>query len=462
MSTTYPPRPPARPPAARHTATRPERTGPRSPAALVLTLCWAGAAAVVALWWHDTRAVVGPADWLIGGGRIAGLLCGYSCALLVLLMARVPALESGVGSDRVARWHAMAGRYTVCLLLAHVVLVLWGYAVQAHSALPGEAWTVVTTYPDMLKGTVGGLLLLGVGAVSVRAVRRRVRYETWYYLHLLTYLAVFLAFWHQLALGADVGGGPARAAWYALYAGAAAAVLWFRVLVPVRMNVRHRLHVLAVVEEAPGVVSVLVGGRRLEDLAARPGQFFRWRFLAPGLRWTASPYSLSAAPRPGVLRITVKAVGGHSAALAGLAPGTRVWAEGPYGALTADRRTRQKVLLLAGGVGVTPLRALFESLPARPGDLTLVYRASSAAGLALRGELESIAAARGARLHLVVNAPGGGRPRLTVAGLRETLPDIAQHDVYVCGPPGLLRESYDVLRAAGVPARRIHHESFEL
>jgi ferredoxin-NADP reductase len=429
----------------------------------VLALGWAGAAAVIALWWHDTGAVVGPADWLLGAGRMAGLLTGYTCALLIGLMARIPALESGVGSDRVARWHAMAGRYTICLLVAHIVLILCGYAVQAHTPVIGESWTVATTYPDMLKGTVGGLLLLAVGVLSVRAVRRRVGYETWYYLHLLTYLAVFLAFWHQLTLGADLSGNAlARAFWYALYVSAAAAVLWFRVLVPVRMNLRHAMRVHSVVREAPGVVSVVIAGRRLPELAARPGQFFRWRFLAPGLWWTSSPYSLSAAPRPDLLRITVKAAGGHSAALARLASGTRIWAEGPYGALTADRRTRRKVLLLAGGVGVTPLRALFESLPAGPGDLTLIYRARSAAGLALRGELESIAQARGARLHLAVNSPDGRRPRLSVAGLRATLPDIAQHDVYVCGPPGLMRESYEALRAAGVPARRIHHESFEL
>ncbi|MFF7153889.1 ferric reductase-like transmembrane domain-containing protein [Streptomyces sp. NPDC008139] len=444
----------------RHAGTYPGR---RSPAVVVLALGWAGAAAVIALWWQDTSSVVGPAGWLIGAGRIAGLLTGYCCALLVGLMARIPALEQGVGSDRVARWHAMAGRYTVCLLIAHITLILWGYAAQAHASVLGETWTVVFTYPDMLKGTIGGLLLLVVGALSVRAVRRKVRYETWYYLHLLTYLAIFLAFWHQLALGADFAGGTvARGLWYALYLGVAAAALWYRVLVPQRLNLRHRLRVASVVREAPGVVSVLIRGRRLPELAVRPGQFLRWRFLTPGLWWTASPYSLSAAPRRDLLRITVKAVGEHSTALAGLRPGTRIWAEGPYGALTAERRTRQKVLLLAGGVGVTPLRALFESLPAGPGDLTLVYRARTEADLALRGELERIAAARGARLHFAVNAPDGRRPVLTADTLRATLPDIARHDVFLCGPPGMARASYEALRAAGVPARHIHHESFEL
>jgi ferredoxin-NADP reductase/DMSO/TMAO reductase YedYZ heme-binding membrane subunit len=454
MTTTSSPRP------ARH-AVAP--AGRRSPAGLVLALGWAGAAAVLALWWQDTGAVVGTADWLLGAGRIAGLLSGYCCALLVGLMARVPLLEQGVGSDRAARWHSSLGRYTVCLLVVHVALVLWGYAVQARTGVVGETKTVVLTYPDMLKGTIGGLLLLAVGALSVRAVRRKVRYETWYYLHLLTYLAVFLAFWHQLALGADFSAHPlARGFWYALYGAAAAAVLWFRIAAPLRLNLRHRLRVAQVVQEAPGVVSVIVCGERLPELAARAGQFLRWRFLAPGLRWTASPYSLSTAPRPDLLRITVKAVGGHSAALARLRPGTRIWAEGPYGALTSDRRTRQKVLLLAGGVGVTPLRALFESLPARPGDLTLIYRARSAEDLALRGELEAIARSRGARLHYLLNQADGRSPRLTAGMLRASVPDVAGHDVYLCGPPGMAAASYEALRSAGVPARHIHHESFEL
>ncbi|MDJ0344730.1 ferric reductase-like transmembrane domain-containing protein [Streptomyces sp. H10-C2] len=324
MATTYDRR------AAGHRSAPPEPRGRRSPAGPVLALIGAGAIAVLALWWNDTPAIVGPAGWLIGAGRIAGLLTGYGCAVLVGLMARIPALERGAGSDRVARWHAMAGRYTISLLLAQIVLIITGYAVQASTSVVHETTTVVLNYPEMLKGTAGALILIAVGVVSARAIRRRVSYEFWYYLHVLTYLALFLAFGHQIALGADFAGhAAAQNAWYALYLGVTALVLWFRVLAPVRLNARHRLRVAATVREAPGVVSVLIQGRRLEELNAEPGQFLRWRFLTSGLWWTSSPYSLSAAQRPDRLRITVKAVVEPSAALAALRPGTRIWAEGP-------------------------------------------------------------------------------------------------------------------------------------
>ncbi|MEW2250265.1 ferric reductase-like transmembrane domain-containing protein [Streptomyces sp. NPDC006975] len=431
-----------------------------SPAAGVLAALWAGAAAVIALWWSDTASVVGAAGWLTGAGRIAGLLCGYACAVLVALMARVPLLERRIGSDRVARWHAMAGRYTICLLLAHVVLILLGYAAQDRASLLHEAVTVVLDYPDMLKATAGTVILLAVGVTSARAVRRRTGYEFWYYVHLLTYAAVFLAFGHQLTLGNDFHGKPvATAFWYALYLGAAALVVWFRLLTPWRLNARHRLRVESVQPEAPGVYSVVVRGRRLDELGARPGQFFRWRFLARGLAWTSTPYSLSAPPRAERMRITVKALGGHSAAVARLRPGTRVWAEGPYGALTADRGTAAKSLLIAGGVGITPLRALFETLP---GEVTLLYRARRAEDLALGGELEALARWRGARVRYALNGPHGERPDLSAAALRAAFPDLASHDVYLCGPHGFAQDLYRELRAAGVPDRRIHHESFEL
>ncbi|MCW7940985.1 ferric reductase [Streptomyces hygroscopicus] len=432
----------------------------RSPAGPVLALLWAGAAAVVALWWQDTGSVVGTAGWLTGAGRIAGLLCGYACVVLVGLMARVPLLERRIGSDRVARWHAMAGRYTVCLLVAHIVLVLSGYAAQDRASLVHETVTVVLDYPEMLKATIGTVILLAVGITSARAVRRKVGHEFWYYVHLLTYAAVFLAFGHQLALGAEfTGNAVAQAAWYALYLGVAALAVWFRVLTPVRLNLRHRLRVESVHQEAPGVWSVVMRGRRLDELGAEPGQFFRWRFLTDGLRWTSTPYSLSAAPRRTRLRVTVKALGDHSASVALLRPGTRVWAEGPYGSLTAGRRTTGKSLLIAGGVGVTPLRALFETLP---GEVTLLYRARSAEDLALGGELEAIARQRGTRVLYALNGEDGSRPRLTPGALLGAVPDLADHDVYLCGPAGFAEDMYEALRAAGVPDRRIHHESFEL
>jgi predicted ferric reductase len=436
----------------------------RDPAVALLAVAWAGAVAVLSLWWQNTAVVhMTTAEWLIGGGRITGLLGGYMIALVVLLMARVPALERRVGSDRVTRWHAVSGRYAISLIVAHVVLTVWGYAVQARTGLVEQTVTVVVDFPEMIKAAIGTGLLLLIGFVSAGVVRRRMAYETWYYLHLLTYVAVYLTFWHQLATGAEFVANPTvRTVWYVLYGAVGALLLWYRVLSPVRLNLWHRMRVESTVDEAPGVVSVLISGRRLHRLGAEAGQFFRWRFLTKGLRWSANPYSLSAPPRPNLMRITVKAVGKHSTALSRLEPGTRVWAEGPYGAMTAGRRSRNKVLLIAGGAGITPLRALFETLPGGPGDLTLLYRASKKQDLALWEELQQIAERRDAQLMYAVNGPDGARPEITAERLKEVLPDIDAHDVYLCGPPGLAEESYQALREAGVPSRRIHHESFEM
>ncbi|MGW0760595.1 ferredoxin reductase family protein [Streptomyces sp. NPDC002814] len=438
----------------------------RSPATLLLLAVWAGAAGVLWLWWSNTPSIGDTTGKIIAAGRITGLLAGYLMALVVLQMARVPALERRVGSDRVARWHAMSGRYTLSLTVAHVFLIMWGYARQAGKDLGYIAQQTIDSVnqlPDMGKAAIGTGLLFFIGIISIGGIRRMIPYDTWYHVHLLTYAAVFLAFWHQLSTGNEFAVEPlAKTAWYGLYGTVTALVIWYRVLTPIRLNMRHRLRVEAVIEETPGIVSVLIGGRKLHRMGAEAGQFFRWRFLAPGMRFSSHPYSLSAAPRPDMLRITVKAIGDHSERLRELTPGTRVWAEGPYGALTAQRRSRGKVLLVAGGVGITPMRALFETLPGASGDITLLYRANSTQDLALWDELAAIADERGARLMYAVNSPDGERPDISAERLRQKLPDIDEHDVFLCGPPGFAQGVYDALRGAGVPARRIHHESFEM
>jgi predicted ferric reductase len=433
----------------------------RSPAVPLLLAVGAGAAGVIWLWWSNTPSIADDNSKILNAGRITGLLAGYLMALVVLQMARVPALERRVGSDRVARWHAMSGRYTICLVLAHLVLIMWGYALQAGKSfgdIVQQTIDSINQLPDMGKAAIGTGLLFLIGLLSMGPVRRRMGYDTWYHIHLLTYAAVFLTFWHQLSTGNEFAVEPTAKT----VGSVTALVIWYRILSPIRLNLKHRMRVEAVIEETPGIVSVLISGRKLHRMGAEAGQFFRWRFLAPGMRLSSHPYSLSAAPRPNMLRITVKAIGDHSSALRDLQPGTRVWAEGPYGALTAGKRSRGKVLLVAGGVGITPMRALFETLPGAAGDLTLLYRANTTQDLALWDELAAIAEERGARLMYAVNSPEGERPDISAETLSRKLPDIDRHDVFMCGPPGFAQQVYEALRGAGVPARRIHHESFEM
>lgn len=421
-----------------------------------------GSLLVVGLWWTTVPSVSGTADWLTHYGRVTGLLAGYLVAVVVVSMARIPALDRGVGPDRLARWHAWSGRYVLILILCHVVLITMGYA--AHEGTSGyrQIVTMLNGMPDMWDALIGTVILLVVGFLSAAAMRVILRYEVWHGLHLLTYVGVYLAFWHQITAGGEFENSPgARWWWSAFYATVAAVVLWYRVITPIRVNLTHRFRVAGVAWEAPTVLSVMIRGDHLDRLDARPGQFFRWRFLTPALWWSANPYSLSAAPRDNLLRITVRTVGDHTAGLARLRRGDRVWVEGPYGALTVDRRRRRKVLLLAGGVGITPLRALFESMPGTSGDLSLIYRAHAREDLALWGELKDIADHRGANLWYIVNRDDGSRPELTAAALTDRLPDLAKHDIFICGPTGLTDEWRRLLRSAGVPERRIHHESFE-
>src|SRR5262249_60987344 len=134
-----------------------------------LALIWAGGLARVALWWKDTPFVIGLVGWLTIAGRITGLLAGYLLVVLLALMARIPALERGVGTDQLARWHGMIGRYTVSLAIAHTLLIIWGYAVRAHTGLAVQTGTLLTSYPDVLMATVATRLLGAGGAVAGRA-----------------------------------------------------------------------------------------------------------------------------------------------------------------------------------------------------------------------------------------------------------------------------------------------------
>ncbi|HXT89679.1 MAG TPA: ferric reductase-like transmembrane domain-containing protein [Trebonia sp.] len=430
---------------------------------VVLAIIGLGLLGTMYLWWRNTLFMHTPGAILTDIGEVLGLLAGYGVIILVALMSRLPPLEKAIGTDRLARWHAFGGRWVVTVTCGHVVFIIWGYSVTARQNLVSETVTLWTTFPDVLMATVAWLLLLMVAGFSLRAARRRIAYETWYYAHLYTYLAIALAFSHQFADGgAFAESFQARALWTTLYALIGASLVWFRVVTPIRRTMRHQFTVQSVRPEAEGIVSVLISGRDFDHLRAEPGQFFRWRFLTRELWWQSHPYSLSAMPQPNLMRITVKARGDHSGSLANLKPGTRIVAEGPYGAFTPSL-TGRRVLFIAGGVGITPIRAMFAALPKRmSGGITLLYRASHPRDVVFSRELNAIAGDRNAALHYLIGSRQElGYDPLDADHLQRTVPGLHRYEAYVCGPTGMTQAAVDALVEAGIPRRRIHHESFD-
>jgi predicted ferric reductase len=433
--------------------------------ALVLAVLVAGGLAVLGVWLGDTpgRALHTTADRLTAAGRITALVGTYLVLVQVVLMARLPWLDRWVGTDRLAAWHRSNGQYTIGMLVAHTVLTVLGYAAADRASIVHETSVVIRSYPDVLAATAALGVLVVVGVTSARAARRRLRYETWYFVHLYTYLAIALAFSHQLATGNDFVAHPAnRIVWGALYVATFGLLLAFRVVVPLRDGFRYQLRVHSVREESADAVSVYVSGRHLARMGAEAGQFFRWRFLDRRGWWEAHPFSLSAAPNNKYLRITAKGVGDHSRALRNVRPGTRVLAEGPYGNLTARRRSRRRTLLLAGGVGITPLRALFETLPAGPGDVILLYRATDEKELVFREELDKLARKRRIEVHYLLGRRDARPNPLHPRRIAELVSDVSHRDVFLCGPPAMMDVASQSLRALGVRRSQIHRERFEL
>lgn len=404
-----------------------------------------------------------PGTVLIAAGQLTALLGTYLALIGLVLMSRSPWLDRLFGLPRLASWHRWVGFGCVWLLVAHTVLTTLGFALTTGSNALAETWSLLTTYPYVLMATVGLVMLVAVGITSVRIARRRLTYETWYYVHLYAYLGMALGFAHQLVIGTDfLSDSLAQAYWVGLYLVTILAILLFRVGQPLQLSLRHRLRVANVVAEAPGVVSVYVTGRRLDRLAAQPGQFFLWRFLAGDGWWRAHPYSLSAAPNDRYLRLTVKASGDGTSVVQSLQPGTPVFVEGPYGAFTGDDRTQTRVLLIAGGIGITPLRALVESMPAPRGAITLIYRASRWEDIVFRDELDELMKSRGLRVQYLIGRRFElRRDPLDARHLRGVVPDIAEREIYVCGPVGMINTVRRSLHQLGVPRAHIHEERFE-
>jgi predicted ferric reductase len=426
-------------------------------------------------------------DRLVGVGRLTGLVAMNLLLLQLLLAARVPWVDRAYGMDRALKAHRVLGRVTVPLVLVHIGAIVLGYAVRDGSTGVGGAisqlLTLVTGGDDLLMATIASALLVVIAVTSVSIARKRLSYEWWHAVHLTSYAAVVLAVPHELSIGSDFTASSwATGYWWTLFVLVAASVLWWRLLLPVLRSLRLDLRVAKVVRESDDVWSVVVQGRGLSRLPVKAGQYLNWRFVSPGLFLAAHPWSVSRRPDGHTLRITVRGLGDHSAALAHLRRGTRVLVEGPYGAFTTESRTRRRVLLIAAGIGVTPVRAILEELVverhAAAGDVTVLYRANEPSQMPLVDEIARLTTSSGNALLPLVGPPANGSwlppvgdgsqdemsrrqiIRSDTERLRALVPDVARHEVYLCGPAPWMTLVRKGLRHAGVPDKHIHDERF--
>lgn len=433
---------------------------------------WGSMIALVALWVDGggirNMILKAPQGLFAYPGRLAGLISTDLMLAQVFLMARVPVIERAFGRDKLVRIHRLVGFTSLNLMIAHILLLALGYAVRENQNLFESTWWMVSEWRGMVLATVGTIMLILVGITSARAARRRLRYHTWHLLHLYTYLGIGLVIPHEIWTGNEFKSVWMQVSLVAAYLIAVATLIVFRFAVPLARNRRHQLVVDHVVQESPGNYSVYLRGRDLHRLRAAAGQFCLWRFKdGPG--WTReNPYAFSAAPNSEMLRITAKEVGPNSMRFRDLLPGTRVLFEGPYGRFTGEARRARKVTLIASGIGITPIRALLEGLDFDPGHAVLVYRASTENDFVFRQELDDLASRRGVRMvylpgHRNQNSSSWQSESASTddhLALLELVPDLAQHDVFICGPDSWAHAASNAARRAGVATGNINIERF--
>jgi len=398
-------------------------------------------------------------------GRFAGLAAAMAVLTQFFFMGRMPFLERVFGLDKLSRIHHRNGNIAFFLILFHPLLLVVGYSSFTGFSWQAQFWAMISSTWQMAFAGVAFALFLFVVIASLTIVMKRLRYELWYFIHLAVYLAIFGSFWHQL-FGTDlVANKIFYGYWIALYAVVLGSHLVFRFVMPLVRFARHKFRVSRVVREGPRAVSIYISGEALQKFPIVPGQFMILRFLTKSRWWQAHPFSLSRPFDGKKLRITVRELGDFTGGLKDIPVGTRVMIDGPYGVFTDFFSTSSRILMIAGGIGITPIRSLMEEMLQKGKQVTLLYANRTVEDAVFTDELNALASHYHANIvHIISDDPlyAGEKGRVDAEKIARLVPDAASREIYLCGPPPMMDAIIHTLAGIGVPRNRIHFEKFSL
>ncbi len=397
-------------------------------------------------------------------GRLFGLLATYCALVQFVLMGRLGWLEPIFGLDRLAIFHRRNGAATISFMLLHASIMV----VTQHVFMGGVDILHVFTLPHVWLATIALALFIMTVGLSIYIVRKHLKFEAWYVVHLFNYLAIVLIPWHQLTNGGDFLTNPAFANyWIALYLFTALNVMYWRFGMTIIKFVRHDFTVERVVKETPTATSVYIKARHLDKFKAKGGQFVLVRFLERPFILQEHPFSLSRLPDGKTLRLTIRQLGDFTNMIPQLKPGTKVWVSGPFGAFTHEQQRTNKILYIVGGIGITPIRSMIEDQARRgeKGNAVLLYGNRTVADTIFLDELTKLGRHIDMPIHNVLSDQKGYTGEtgfIDAEKIMRLVPDATSRDIFICGPPPMMFGIMKQLKGVGVPASQIHYERFSL
>lgn len=402
--------------------------------------------------------------WITEFSAALGFLALVVFALQFALTARFQRVAAPFGMDALIQYHREIAFVALAFALAHPVLLF----IEDPAKL---ALLDVIHAPNRARFAVGAIAaVLLIAAISVGRRALRLSYEKWQFLHgLLAVAVVGLSLAHAVGVGHYTGRPLTRALWIVLSAALVALLGWVRLVKPL-LRLRHPWRVEEVRTERGGAWTLALSPQGHPGFRFQPGQF-GWLIVGRSpFALTQHPFSFSSsAARDGRIEFTIKARGDFTSAIARVSPGTRAYVDGPYGLFTIDRHAEPGFVLIAGGVGITPLISMVRTMADR-GDsrrLTLFYGTKDWEGVTFREDLEALAGRMKLTLVNVLEQPPEGwtgeRGFITADLLRRHLPaDFERLRYFVCGPVPMMDAMERELVSLGVADAQVVTERFDM
>ncbi len=425
---------------------------------------------VILFFWYQGSPInnsVTVADGLTSIGRISGLLLAYLLLAQLALISRLKIIEGVLGHDKLARWHRNLGISITILLLAHPIFLAFGYGLNNGINWLHQLFNFIFLFDDLGGAAIATGILIFIILLSTRIIGRHWKYERWYFSHLFAYVAIFMGFGHQLELGGDFSQKFFAIYWYALFVAFLLIFAYSRFLKPLNNLRLHQFRVSRVVKESENIYSIFITGRNIADFKFSGGQFAIFRFLDKNLFLEAHPFSFSRCYQENEIRITIKKLGDFTEKLVDkIKIGTLVFVEGPLGVFTKHPQSN-KYLLIAGGIGITPIRALTEELAAEKKDVKILVSAKNRQEEIFNSEISQLAAANNFKYFRFFSEETTKEDeqnvfsgRINLEKIKNLVPDWQTREIYFCGPPLMSDSLNQEFIKAGILKKQIHFERF--